>query len=48
MYRLLSASGIVGFDTYEGETAAESIIGDGFARKSADVQEFLSLLLYSL
>ena len=40
MYQFLSANGLAAFDTYEAETAADAIIWNVFARKSADFHEF--------
>ena len=46
-YHFLSASGLVGFNTYEAETAAE--YGMYFEENQViHIHEFLSLLLYSL
>ena len=46
MYQFLSANGLATFDTYEAETAADAIIWNGFARKSADIHEFCHSLSF--
>ena len=40
MYQFLSASGLMDFETYEEEIAADLIIWDVFARTSVVIHEF--------